>query len=213
MNEMGFDRSQLLELLDALSQRFQADHTPAHIFIVGGAAMTLAYSAERSTHDIDAVFVPKNTVLAAVRQIADDRGLPEDWLNDAVKGFLPSEDANPIPVYHTEYLQVEVASAKYLLAMKLYSGRQTRDRDDSIYLFNLLELNSSTEAMDILEAAYPSALLEARHHYVVQDVATQALSLRNEHQPESLIQDFPAAATIHENCSYTATPSDFNPGI
>lgn len=54
--------------------------------------MTFAYDTRRSTRDLDAVFEPKQTVYAAARRVADNHGLPEDWLNDAVKGFLHGED-------------------------------------------------------------------------------------------------------------------------
>lgn len=59
--------------------------------------MALAYDQERLTRDVDALFVP----VPEVRQIAEDmsaaHGLEPDWLNDAVKGFLPGADELPAP--------------------------------------------------------------------------------------------------------------------
>ena len=68
------------------------------IFIVGGAAMALAYSTRRVTKDIDAVFEPKSAIYDAATTVAEELGLPEDWLNDAVKGFVPGVDEHPRPL-------------------------------------------------------------------------------------------------------------------
>src|SRR5256714_3821944 len=58
-----FDRDQILSLSEELVRR----GTRAEIFIVGGAAMALAYDARRSTRDIDAVFEPHGMVLDEAR--------------------------------------------------------------------------------------------------------------------------------------------------
>jgi hypothetical protein len=49
-----------------------------------------------------------------------------EWLNDAVKGFLPAQDPGPATVvYDGECLTVSVPSPEYLLATKLLArGRQ-----------------------------------------------------------------------------------------
>lgn len=60
------------------------------MYVVGGAAVTLAYDTRRSTRDIDAVFEPKAPVYQAAAEVAEQLGLPPGWLNDAVKGFLTS---------------------------------------------------------------------------------------------------------------------------
>ena len=54
----------------------------ADLFIVGGAAMAVAYDARLATTDVDAVFVPSKEVRIAASRVAQERGLEEDWLND-----------------------------------------------------------------------------------------------------------------------------------
>ena len=83
-------------MITALGQRC-ADHgIEVEMFLVGGAAMALSYSRERTTRDLDAVFEPTTLVYEQARQLADERGLPPDWLNDAVKGLLPDRlDTGP----------------------------------------------------------------------------------------------------------------------
>jgi hypothetical protein len=46
------------------------------VFIVGGAAMALAYDATRVTRDVDARFVPHRIVLEEAGRVADELGLP-----------------------------------------------------------------------------------------------------------------------------------------
>jgi hypothetical protein len=52
----------------------------------------VAYDATRATGDLDAVFVPAGIVRQAATAVAEHRRLTEDWLNDAVKEFLPGPD-------------------------------------------------------------------------------------------------------------------------
>lgn len=56
----------------------------ADIFVVGGAAMALAYDAKRVTRDVDAMFVPHGVVLDEARAVADGLGLPPWWLNQQI---------------------------------------------------------------------------------------------------------------------------------
>ncbi len=62
------------------------------MYVVGGAAIALAFDERRATRDIDAVFEPKNVVYEAAEVVAEQLGLPGGWLNDAVKGFLEGDD-------------------------------------------------------------------------------------------------------------------------
>jgi hypothetical protein len=54
-----FTRTEILKALQALGDELTREGVRGQIFIVGGAAMALAYSTRRVTRDIDAVFEPK----------------------------------------------------------------------------------------------------------------------------------------------------------
>jgi hypothetical protein len=53
----------------------------ADVFVVGGAAMALAYDANRVTRDVDARFVPHGIVHEEAVRVAEELGLPRWWLN------------------------------------------------------------------------------------------------------------------------------------
>jgi hypothetical protein len=57
------DRAQLERAFTALGDRLVRRGVVADVFIVGGAAMALAYDATRVTRDVDSLFVPHGVVL------------------------------------------------------------------------------------------------------------------------------------------------------
>ena len=100
----------LRRLLHALGEELAAEGVRGDLFIVGGAAMALAYSTRRSTRDIDGVFEPKQVIYDAARRVAARHpGLPDDWLNDAVKGFLLGDDPEATVTFDHPGLRVRVA--------------------------------------------------------------------------------------------------------
>lgn len=73
--------------------------------------MALAYDARRATRDLDAVFAPTAVVRESAAAVAKNHhDLDEDWLNDAVKGYLPGEDPDPRQFFESSSLRVSVAS-------------------------------------------------------------------------------------------------------
>src|ERR1700733_4246286 len=78
--ERHFSRATIISALQALGDELADQGLRGQVFIVGGAAMALAYSTRRVTKDIDAVFEPKSAIYSAAAKVADDLGLPEDCL-------------------------------------------------------------------------------------------------------------------------------------
>jgi hypothetical protein len=153
--ERHFTRATILGALQALGDELTRRGVRGQIFIVGGAAMALAYSTRRVTKDIDAVFEPKSAIYEAAAKVAEDLGLPEDWLNDAVKGFMPGADEQPRPVADIHGIEVTTASPRYLLAMKLMAMRFGEDDEDIEILLRECGVRSADEALDLLEHMYP----------------------------------------------------------
>jgi hypothetical protein len=155
VSERYFTRARILSALRALGDELDREGVRGQIFIVRGAAMALAYSTRRVTKDIDAVFEPKNAIYAAAVKVAEGLGLPEDWLNDAVKGFMPGADDHPRPVPDIHGIEVTTASPRYLLAMKLMAMRFGEDEQDIEILLRECGVRSAREALDLLKRIYP----------------------------------------------------------
>lgn len=64
------DRAAIQDAFRRLGDRLARRGVVADIYVIGGAAMTLAYDARRSTRDIDAVFQPHGVVLEEASAIA-----------------------------------------------------------------------------------------------------------------------------------------------
>lgn len=127
------------------------------LFLVGGAVMCLAYAARPSTQDVDAFFRPAREVREAAARVATQAGVPADWLNDGVKGFM-SEQGDFAPFLELEHLRVMVAEPQYLLAMKCLAfriGAEFHDEDDVRYLLRHLDLRTYDNAVGVITRYYP----------------------------------------------------------
>ena len=125
------DRDDLQLLLQRMAEAAESRGVRIEMFIVGGGAIALVYDATRLTGDLDAVFEPKQVGYDIARQVAADAelDLPEDWLNDAVKGFLPGDDPHATVFFDRPGMSVRVASPRYLFVLKAMSTREA-DEDD-----------------------------------------------------------------------------------
>jgi hypothetical protein len=162
------DGEQIRHLFDELSDELARRGTRAEVFLVGGAAMALAYDARRATRDIDAVFQPKDEVYAAAAVVAAHHDLPADWLNDGVKGFLPGDDPQARQVYESGSLRVDVASPEYLLAMKLLAARE-QDVDDIVMLYGLCGFTSAAQGLDLVESVYPGRAIAPKVQFLLEE--------------------------------------------
>ncbi len=163
-------RDEILRLLEELAADLETSGVHGDLFLVGGAAMALAYSKRRTTRDLDAVFEPKRVIYEAVRRIANREGLPEDWLNDGVKGFLPGDDHNATLLFDRPGLSVRVASPRYLFAMKVLAARVERDEADLRILYQLSGFESVLQALDFVQEMYPHRPLPPRAQYLLEEL-------------------------------------------
>ena len=152
----SLNKDELIELLDELSQRLKRKKTRASIYIVGGAAMALAFDRSRATHDIDArIDKGHGTLIEAVHEIAHRRGLPTSWLNEQATPKMPiARDGRARTVYTSEYLTVTGASGEHMLGMKLESGRAF-DQKDVMTLVKHLKIQTVEEGTGIHGRLFP----------------------------------------------------------
>ncbi len=164
------NRSEILAALVSLGGRLASQGVLADLYLVGGAAMALAYDDRRSTRDIDAVFVPKMVVYEAAAQVAEEHGLPQGWLNDGVKGFLLGPDAWPTEILDLPGLRVEVASPQTVLVMKCLAHRIGEDDQDVRLLAQRLALTSAAAVLDLVEQVAGQRLLTPQVQFFVEAV-------------------------------------------
>lgn len=149
-------RKDILKALGRLSEILDARGVKADLYVVGGAAMTLAFKARPSTRDVDAVFKRKNEVYKAAAQVAREQTLPDGWLNDAATKFLGRPDRRPQPILDLPGLRLMAGSPEYLLAMKVLADRNDRDRDDLRFLIRRLGLKSVEQIDKLFAQVYPN---------------------------------------------------------
>jgi hypothetical protein len=180
-----FDRPTIERLIAELGSRCAARGLTVEMFLVGGAAMALAYSRERVTRDLDAVFEPKMAVYEEARHLADEHGLPADWLNDAVKGFMPDrEDDGEQVCFSSVGISVAVASPSYLFAMKAVSARPEDDGDDLLALARILRITDAEQAFAVLERFYRPQRLPAKTSLFVESLLGAGAGARGERHLE-----------------------------
>lgn len=149
-------RAQILAAFDRMSALLVERNLKADLFVVGGAAMMLAYDARPTTRDIDAVFKRKSEVLKAAGQVAREQRLPDEWLSNAVTKFVGRPDQQPMPILDLPGLRVMAGSPRYMLAMKILADRHDRDRDDLRFLIRLLGLKTMPSVERAFREVYPA---------------------------------------------------------
>jgi hypothetical protein len=163
-------RAELERAFTALGERLARRGVVADVFIVGGAAMALAYDAARVTRDVDARFVPHGIVIEEARLVADDLGLPYWWLNEQASVYISGkDDADKRRVFDHPGLRVMAASPAHIFAMKALASR-TRDVDDLRLLAGILELESADQALQICADFYPDEPVPQRSAAVLQEL-------------------------------------------
>ncbi|OGW59298.1 MAG: hypothetical protein A2V83_10000 [Nitrospirae bacterium RBG_16_64_22] len=163
------DRAEIIRCLTALAERLSARGIRGDLYLVGGAAMALAFDARHATKDVDAVFAPKSEIYEAAREIAKEFGLPDGWLNDAVKGYIGRPDPAALPVLDLPGLRVMAASARHLLAMKCLAARR-EDEEDLRFLLARVGIKSVSDAMEIVQAVYPEARIPPRARFMLEEI-------------------------------------------
>lgn len=162
------NRAEIIDALTALAGELERRGISAEMYVVGGAAIALAFDERRATRDIDAVFEPKDVVYEAAAVVAEQLELPGGWLNDAVKGFLAGSDPAAAPVLDLPGLRCLAASPETLLALKVLAHRVGEDEDDLRLLAAELGFEHAEEVLAIAERTYGDRLDPAARFFVEQ---------------------------------------------
>ena len=159
-------------LFGLLNEELAGAQTQGELYLVGGAVMCLAYAARPSTEDVDAYCRPARQVREAALRVSARTGMPTDWLNDAVKGYL-SDRGDYRTWLELSHLRVMVAQPEYLLAMKCLAfriGAEFHDEDDIRYLLRHLGITGFGRAKEIITRYYPLERFPQKTLYALDEL-------------------------------------------
>jgi len=169
---VALNRRRIIHLLSLLNERLRSDDEQGELYLVGGAVMCLVLNARESTQDIDSLFRPAATIRKHAKCIAKAEDLPDDWLNDGVKGFL-SPEATWDAYLHLSHLKVLTASSEYLLAMKCLAmrlGGEFHDEADVRFLLRSLNLTNYEKTLSVIGKYYPLTRFPAKSRYALEEL-------------------------------------------
>ncbi len=158
--------------LAALNDELARLDVKGEVCLFGGAVMCLVYDARPSTKDVDGIFHPASVMREAIKRVGAAFNLPDDWLNDAVKGFVTAYNRELL--FALSHLDVYVPPPDYLLAMKAMAARvDTSDQSDVRLLIERLELKSPDEVFRIIEDYYPRGHIKPATQFFIEEIFEQ----------------------------------------
>ena len=130
------------ELSKRLKKRIYDKSISVELIVVGGASILLNYDFRGSTVDIDCYDASGLLINEFVDAIAEKYDLPFDWINtDFIKSPSFSmkivQFSEPYKTYGNGLLSIRTIKGKYLLAMKIVSGR--RDKHDYVDMLGIIK--------------------------------------------------------------------------
>jgi hypothetical protein len=165
-------RADIERLLKSLDAELATEGVEGEIYLVGGAVMCLVLNARPATRDVDAFFRPTRLIREAAARVARKEGVPETWLNDAVKAFL-SPRGEYDPYLEMPHLRVFTARPEYLLAMKCASmrlGEEFHDLDDVRYLLRYLNVSTVGAALEIVTRYFDEKTLAPKTRLALEEL-------------------------------------------
>ncbi len=165
------DREAIIELLTQLGARLHSAGIEAEVYVVGGAAMTLAYNRRRATKDIDAVTEDQAVVEREARAMAAERrDLPDDWFNGRVRPLLPLVfDRGQIEVLAMPGLSVTAASPSHMIAMKVRAARSDADLNDLWLLCGQIGAQSIQQILSIADQVWGEGMVREGNRLLVTE--------------------------------------------
>jgi hypothetical protein len=163
------DKAQIQACFETLNDELQAMSVKGEVCLYGGAVMCLVFDARPSTKDVDAIFKPAQQMREAIKRVAGTFHLREDWLNDAVKGYVVPHPQRIL--WNFSNLKVFVPEPDYLLAMKTLAARvEATDKQDVEFLIHQLHLQTPNEVFAIVEKYYPRQQIKPATQYFIEEL-------------------------------------------
>jgi hypothetical protein len=164
-------RTEIEYAFSLLSARLARRGIHADLYVIGGAAIALAWDDRRTTRDIDAVFDTNRhqAFLEEVWAVADALDLPRSWLNEQASSYVPpGPDTDRQAVWDSPALRVVAASPAFVLAMKARAARPS-DASDIALLVRRLGISTLDEVVAIHDRVFPGDPLPEHKRMAVEE--------------------------------------------
>ena len=176
-----FSKQEILEALNDIAEMALKQNKTIEIGIYGGSAIVLSWEFRKSTRDVDvAIYNDAGYLKGIAGQIAQERNLPKDWLNDGVKGFLSNKEERQLFLElpensETKGLRVFTPTPEYLLAMKCMAMRigdleNSSDIEDIKNLIQITGLSTKDQIISLVEKFYPENLIQPKVLYGIEEI-------------------------------------------
>jgi hypothetical protein len=160
-------RDDIIRAWTRLGELAHAEGKSIDIVVVGGAVMAVYFQSRTSTADVDGIFEPAPETRRWAGVVADDLGLPSEWLNDGAKGYVTVESAGPV-LYRSTGIVVRTLALAHLLALKLMAWRDDVDFNDA------LRILQAVVAEPGIDCSSPEKILELVDPYFVSSQRMKA---------------------------------------
>ncbi len=180
-NRMVFTKEVILNAFEEIGGIAKERGILVDIGVYGGSAIALQWEFRQSTRDVDIiVFGDPQFLREAAAIVAARHGWPENWINDAVKGFVSvHQDVQLSYEFPREAespgLRVFTPTPEYMLAMKCMAMRtgaeeNRSDIDDIRNLLRITGVQSTQDILTLVEKYYPAKLVTPRTLFGVQEI-------------------------------------------
>jgi len=157
-----------------INSRLKSVDKEGEIYIIGGAAISLAFGGRDATEDIDAIYKPRSEIRNIVKVMSDEYNLRNDWLNNDAEHFITDSMTFTLLLEYSN-LKVFHIDAECLLAMKLASARPESypDMDDCLLLMEKLDISEEKELHRLVELYTDEENREPTYRYFVTEAHIQ----------------------------------------
>jgi hypothetical protein len=161
------NKHEIVHALKQLGELAKQQEQSIELLVVGGTAMVLLFDIRPSTRDIDVLILsPEASIVRSLaKQVAQEVNLPDDWLNDAAKGYLIGMSRGSV-LLETPGIRVVSPSIAQLLAMKLSAWRDDVDINDARHLLQTLGGSQPHVWESIQPYLIPGAELKAEYAFL-----------------------------------------------
>lgn len=132
-DDATFDANDLRGLLARLGEVAAERGVALELVALGGAAIALLFDSRRTTRDVDVVNArpSRELVLELAAQVAQERGLPANWLSDDAAKLVPKVTVGRL-LFQASGIRLHALALEQLLATKLDAMRDDVDRADAV---------------------------------------------------------------------------------